>query len=174
MSFGLELTCLLWMCTQSAAKMDQELSTFIGSDAYGTELRGTGSKMNLALDRKQEAYFEVRELNGKPTLLLIHYANDSDRCGTVLDIVIAPNPKDVFEFECIDHTNAKRVVVGVHQGPPDARRWKASKAWLIDFEKLKLVPTNNSATCLNYDYSGPDDGSDIRSRAAARVNKRLP
>src|ERR1700674_257685 len=174
MSFGLELTCLLWLCTQSAAKMDQELSTFIGSDACRTELRGTGSIMNLALDRKQQAYFEVRKLDGKPTVLLIHYAKDSDRCGTVLDLVIEPNPKDVFEFECIDHTNAKSVVVGIHQGPPDARRWKASKAWLIDFEKLKLAPTNDSVTCLNYDYSGPDDGSDIRSRAAARVNKRLP
>lgn len=154
--------------------MDQEPSTFIGSDACRSELRGAGSEMNLALDRKQQAYLEMRELSGKPTLLLLQYANEGDRCGKVRDIATAPNPKDVFEFECIDRTSAKRVVIGVHQGPPGARSWKASKAWLIDFEKLKLVPTNDSVTCLNYDYSGPDDGSDIRSRAAARMNKKVP
>ena len=172
MSFGLELTCLLWLCTQNAAKMDQELSTFIGSDACRSELRGAGSVFGMALDRRQQAYLEIRELNGKPTLLLIQYASEGDRCGKVRDIVIAPNPKDIFEFECIDRTIAKRVVIGVHQGLPGAHSWKASKAWLIDFEKLKLAPTNDSVTCLNYDYSGPDDGSDIRSRAAARINKK--
>jgi len=174
MSFGLEVACLLWLCAQDSAKTDQDLNAFIGSDACRPELRGDGSEMNLALARKQEAYFEVRRLNGKPALLLIQYASEIDRCGKVRDIVVAPNPKDVFEFECIDHTDAKRVVVGVHQGPPGARSWKASKAWLVDFEKLKLAPTNDSVTCLNYDYSGPDDGSDIRSRAAARQRKRAP
>jgi hypothetical protein len=87
--------------------------------------------------------------------------------------VIAPKPEDVFEFECVDNTSAKRVVVGVHQGTLGARHWRASKAWIVNFEKLKLVPTNYSVTCLNYDYSGPDDGSDIRTRAAARQNKRI-
>jgi hypothetical protein len=63
MSCGLEVTCFLWLCTQDRVKSDQNLSALVGSDACRPELRGTGSTMNLALDRKQRAYLETRNLN---------------------------------------------------------------------------------------------------------------
>jgi hypothetical protein len=172
MPLGLEFACLILLCGQEPEKPNQDLAAFIGSDACRTELQGSGAGFGMALDRNQRAFVETRQLNGKPTLLLIQYAKDGDRCGTLRDIVVAPDPKDVFELDCVDQTNAKHVVVGVHQGPEGARHWKASKSWVVDFEKLKLSPTNESVTCLNYDYSGGDDGSDIRTRAAARAKKK--
>jgi hypothetical protein len=152
----------------------RDVSAFVGSDACRAELTGHGPGFGLALDRRNRTSLEMRDLNGKPTLLLIQYKSDSDHCGTVRDIVVAPEVKDVFEFECIDRTDAKRIVVGVHQGIGGAREWKASKAWTIDFETLKLMPTKDAVVCLNYDYSGADDGTDIRSRAIARANRKNP
>lgn len=169
MAFGLEIASLLLFCAQGSAQFGQDLSTFIGSHGCRAELRGTGAGFGLALDRKQRSNLETRELGGKTTLLVIQYANDADHCGTIRDIVVARDSKDIFGFECIDHTNAGRVVIGIHQGNPGAARWKASRAWYVDFDKLKLIPTDDYVTCLNYDYSGPDDGSDIRTRAATRT-----
>jgi hypothetical protein len=126
----------------------------------------------LALEKKSRTSLETRDINGKPTLLLIQYASASDKCGTIRDIVVAPDAKDTFEFECIDRNNPNRVVVGVHQGPAGARHWRASKAWMVDFEKLKLTQIGDSVICLNYDYSGPDDETDIRSRAEARMKNK--
>src|SRR3989442_15815267 len=110
MAFGFELACWLWLCTQEPAKTGQNLRALVGSDACRAELKGSGAEYGLALDRKQRADFDVREINGRPTLLLIQDANNSDHCGTVRDIVAAPSAKDAFEFECIDHADASRVV----------------------------------------------------------------
>jgi hypothetical protein len=174
MQFRLGIICLLFLCTQGPASEGQDFTSFIGTDACRSELRGNGTEFGLALDRKQRAFVEVRQLNGKPAAIVVQYAKDDDRCGKVRDIVAAPSPKDVFEFECIDHTDVKRVATGIHQGSPGAKRWKASKAWVVDFDKLRLLPTNDSVTWLNYDYSGPDDGSDMRMRAAARAERKTP
>ena len=174
MAFAMEFAFLLWLCGQGSARPASKPSAFIGSAACRVELRGTGGGYGGPLDRKQRTELEIRDLNGRPLLLLIQYANDRDRCGLVRDIVVAPDPKDVFELDCIDHTNPGRVVVGVHQGNPGALRWKASKAWYVDFRELKLMPTDDWVTCLNVDNSGADDGSDIRSRAAACAKKKCP
>ena len=160
MALGLEIACGLWLCWQRAARPVHDYKSYIGSAACRPELRGNGAEFGLALDRKQRVYAEIRQLDGKPTLLVIQYADDVDRCGELRDIVSAPDPKDLF--------------IGIHQGPPGARRWKASMAWVIDFEKLKLNPTNDSVTCLNYSYAGADDGSDVRSRTASRARKPTP
>jgi hypothetical protein len=174
MHLGLEIACFVWLCQQAQSKPPQTWETLVGSSACRAELSGSGAEFGLALDRKQHTYAESRIIGGKPTLLVIQYADENDHCGTLNDIVIAPNPKDIFEFECIDNTNRKRAVIGVHPDGPFARLWKASKAWIIDFEKLKLIPTGDSVTCLNYNYAGSDNGSDIRSRVAARANKKSP
>ena len=175
MSFGLEIACWLWLCAQEQTKSPQDLSAFIGSDGCRAELRGTGAGFGSSLDRKQNAGAEIRKIDGKPTLLVIQYTGEKDRCGTVRDILVAPDPRDTFEFECTDHVDKKLAVIGVHhEETAYAPRWKASRAWVIDFEKLKLISTPHSVTCLNYDYSGPDDGSDIRTRAAARAHKKAP
>jgi len=172
MATGLEIACLLWLCQQEQPKATQTAQTFVGSSGCRAELRGNGAEYGLALDRKQSAHAEVRDIRGKPTLLVIQYADDHDHCGIVKDIVVARNLKDIFDFECIDKADRKRPVIGIHPDGPFALRWKESKAWVIDFERLKLIPSNDSVTCLNYNYAGPDDGSDIKSRAAARAIKR--
>ena len=174
MSLALEVVVLLWLSAQNTAKPTQKPSSFIGSDGCKVELLATDVGFSIDLDRKEGTRLETHELNGKPTLLLIQYANDDDRCGVVRDIAVAPDSKDVFQLDCIDQTNPGRVVVGVHQGNPGALRWKASKAWYVDFRELKLIPTNDSATCLNCNYAGSDDGSDLRSRAAAGAKKKCP
>lgn len=173
MPLGLEAVCLFLLCQQQPSKTQRNVASFVGSDSCRAELNGTGSEFGLALDRTQNAYAEVRKVNGTPTLLVIQYANDNDKCGTVRDIIVAPNPAYVFEFECIDLVNNNRVVIGVRaEKPADARQWKALGAWVVDFEKLKLIPTSDPVTCINFDYSGQDDGSDVKTRSASRAKGR--
>lgn len=167
----LGLFCSLWLCTQGSAKA-AGTDTWIGTDACRAELRGEGANFGLALDRKKEAYVEVRNIGGKPTLLVIQYASEDDHCGVLRDMLVAPDPKDTFEFECTDHADPKRVVIGVHQGSPSASHWNATKAWLVDFVRLKLAPTRDRVSCVNYNYEGSDDKSDIKTRAAARANAK--
>lgn len=101
--------------------------------------------------------------------MVLQYSDAKDSCGIVKDIVQAPDANDVFEFECVDQVDANRAVIGIHPDGPFAKKWKAFRAWIVDFEKLKLTPTTDRVTCINYNYAGADDGSDVRSRAAARA-----
>lgn len=170
MPLGLEAVCMFILCQQEPSKVLRNQAVFIGSDSCRAELAGAGAEFSLALDRKQNAFAEVRKINGISTLLVIHYDNEKDKCGTVRDIVVAPNPAYVFEFECNDHVDKNRVVVGVRaEELADANHWKALNAWVVDFEKLKVFPTTDPVTCLNFDYSGQDDGSDVKTRAARRA-----
>jgi hypothetical protein len=172
MSLGFAALCILSHCLQLEKGGSPNLSSYIGSNACRAEVKSSGSEFGLALDRKQLAYLEVREINGAPTLLLVQYANSEDHCGTIRDIVVASNPKDLFEFECTDHVDAKKVVIGVHPNDTRVQQFHATKAWAINFGTLELVPTNDSVSCVNYNYAGSDDGSDIRSRAVARAKGR--
>ena len=172
MLFGLEFACLAMLCQMEQPNVAKGIETFVGLSGCKTELRGNGPEFGLALDRKQYAWADVRTIQGKPTLLILKNIDEKDHCGTVREIVAAPNPKDIFEFECMDNVDAKRVVIGVHRDGPFARRWKASKAWVVDFEKLKLTETTDAVTCLNYNYAGADDGSDVRTRAIDRAKAK--
>jgi hypothetical protein len=172
MHLGLGFLCLLLSCSQADARQAPNFSAFIGSDACRSELVSTIPSFGVALDKSQKAFIETRQIDGRPTVLIIQYASDADRCGKLRDIVVASGPKDVFAFDCVDNSDPGRVVIGVHQGPKGSREWTAKKAWYIDFAKLRLTPTLDSVTCLNFDYSGADDSSDVRSRASARAKDR--
>ena len=172
MLLGLEAVCLFLLCQQELSKSNAP--NFVGSDSCRAELAGTGAEFGMALDRKQNAYVEVRQINGTPMLLVIQYAHEGDKCGTVRDIAISPDRADVFEFECVDHADKNRTVIGVRaEKSADTRNWKALHAWVVNFEKLSMSPTADPVTCLNFDYSGQDDGSDVRTRADSGA-KDLP
>lgn len=169
MSLGTELVCFALLCQ---SPRPGRLENFIDSGGCREELRGQGTDFSLALDRKKDVFAEVRRIESKPTLLVLQYSDAKDSCGIVKDVVIAPDAKDVFEFECVDQLDANRVAVGIHPDGPFAQSWKASRAWIVDFQKLKLTPTRDPVTCINYSYAGADDGSDVRTRSAARAKQK--
>jgi hypothetical protein len=65
MSFGFEITCLLWLCAQDPSKANPDFTSFIGSDACRLELRGTDAGFGLALDRKRGVELETRRSERK-------------------------------------------------------------------------------------------------------------
>jgi hypothetical protein len=169
MLLGSGFACLFLLCHVAQAKTAE---SFVGSSGCRAELQSEGAQFGLALDGKQNVNAEVRKISGKPTMLVVQYSGEKDSCGTVKDIVVAPASKDVFEFECNDEADPRRVVIGTHPDGPFARSWKASKAWTVDFERLKLTPTSDPVTCINYSYAGSDDGSDVRTRSANRAKQK--
>jgi hypothetical protein len=169
--FLLVFLTLLTALGQAVAQ--DAFTTFIGKSSCSPELSGHVGVYGIRLDKTQKSYLSAHRLNDKSILMIVQYAIDGDRCGTIKDVIQSRDVGNYFEFECEDHRVPSAVVVGTWPSKNNATRGAAVEAWRIDLAGLKFVPAKNQVTCIRRGgEDSEDEGDDLATWAKERAAKK--
>jgi len=106
---------------------------------------------------------------GKTILVIVQRRSETDKCGTVRDVVESKPTDTSFVFDCVDKKNPASVVVGTWPAKHPGVSGPAVEAWRIDLEDLRFTRLIAPVTCKAGNYAGSDEGDDLSSWTKKRV-----
>lgn len=103
---------LLGLGLLSCAKASGQRDKYVGKSGCAPDLKSPLGHYGIRLDKTQRARLEAHVFENESILAMIQYSGDSDRCGTVRDVIEARPAGSSFVWQCMDRHEPSAVVVG--------------------------------------------------------------
>lgn len=162
---------LLLMITIAVSANAQESSRkYIGRSGCDKQF-DYRTHFGIRLDKTQNTYLDYREIGKIGVLLLLQFKIGDFQCGVIRDAVEITDLSKTFQFDCVDHKHPGEIVVGLSKVLDGGEVATTSNAWRIDLTEHKFSVIHDKVECMNGNYAGDDDGSDLVDTAARRASE---
>lgn len=158
----------LLSCVNASGQRDK----FVGKSGCVSELNSPQGHYGIRLDKTQRARLEAHVFENESILTIVQYSSDSDKCGTVRDVIRSRPAGSSFVWQCVDRHEPSEVVVGTWLPKHAGVSGPAEEAWRIDLKKLRFVRLHVPVTCDAGNYAGFDKGEDLVDWARKRSTKQ--
>lgn len=159
--YGLAAGVACFFALAASASAQGLRHEYVGKSSCAVGIKGTGAGYSARLDKTQNAYLEARTLSHSKILLITQYETGDLKCGIVRDLIQIRDLSKGFDFSCFSRRSPSDVVVGTMKEDEGRERWIPAEAWQINLKELTFEKARESVSCINENYAGSDDGSDL-------------
>jgi hypothetical protein len=150
---------------------------YVGLTLCSPELQTSRPDIRVALDRGRNAYVVYREVPKARIVMIVLYADQNDKCGSIHDAREIRNSHDVFADDCTDVLHVEEIVVGLFDQKFDPNhplrqlmRGPAVQSWKIDLKTFKFLwKSTTLVTCRARTGIDDDSSGDLATWARDRV-----